>query len=84
LRDKHWIAALFSVFMVGLGQVIKGEGKKGLILILVFYFVLPALVFLSLAINDYLFLIVLSLVILSEIGLWLYNIGDAFLHAALV
>lgn len=84
MRDKHWIAALFSVFMVGLGQIIKGEGKKGLILILAFYFALPALVFLSLAINDYLFLIVLSLVILSEIGLWLYNIGDALLHGTLV
>jgi len=79
MNGKHWLEAIFSVFIVGLGQIIKGEGKKGLILILLFYFTLPAAVYLSLLINPYLFLINLGLALIFGIVLWIYNVWDALL-----
>jgi len=75
----HFISAICSVLIVGLGQIIKGQNKKGILLLLVFYFVLPSLVYISLIINGYLFLYVFSFAIISAIILWIYNIGDALL-----
>lgn len=77
--DKHWLEAAASFFVVGLGQIIKGEGQKGLILLLLFYFVLPGLAYAALAVNGYLFLIVLIGVTLSGLFLWLYSLLDALL-----
>lgn len=81
MKEKHWTEALASFLVVGLGQILKGEGKKGLKLILIFYFVLPALVYLSLLINAYLFLIILGLALIFGIILWGYNVYDACLPA---
>jgi len=69
--------------VVGLGQIIKGEGKKGLLLLLFFYFVLPILVYLSLLINAYLFFFVFSFSLLCGIITWVYNIWDALIHEAI-
>lgn len=76
-KVNHWGEALASFLVVGLGQIIKGEGEKGLRLILAFYFVLPSLVYLSLMINAYLFLMVLGFSLIAGIILWLYNWVDA-------
>jgi hypothetical protein len=76
---KHWWEAAASFVVVGLGQIIKGEGEKGLILLLTFYFVLPGLSYAALAINGYLFLIVLIGVTLFGLFLWLYSLLDALL-----
>ena len=77
MKKRYWVEAVFSFFIVGFGQILKGESKKGLKLLLAFYFVLPALIYAALLINAQLFLIILSLVLLTGICLWLYNIWDA-------
>jgi hypothetical protein len=73
-------AAIFSVFVVGLGQIIKGEGEKGIALLLIIYFILPAAVYLSLLIDSYLFIYVLGFSIIFGIMLWIYNVADALLR----
>jgi hypothetical protein len=75
------IAAVLSIFVAGLGQIIKGEGKKGVAVLLIIYFVLPALVYLSLLLKSSLFLFVLGFAIIFGIILWTYNIMDALLTA---
>ena len=77
---KYKLEALASFFIVGLGQIIKGESKKGLLLILVFYLALPALIYFSLLISAYLFLLVLGVALISGIILWVYNVWDALTH----
>jgi hypothetical protein len=84
MKKRHRMEALASVFVVGLGQILKGEGKKGLKLILAFYFFLPAAVYVSLILNAYLFLIALGLALIIGILLWIYNIRDAYIHETLV
>lgn len=84
MHKKHWGAALASFFIIGLGQIIKGEGEKGLKMLLTFYFAFPLLVYLSLLINAYLFLLALSLVLISATVLWLYNLWDAFAHETIL
>ncbi len=77
---KHWLEALGSFFIVGLGQIVKGEGQKGLLLILAFYFALPGLVFATLALNGWLFLFSFALAIILAIIIWAYNVLDALLR----
>jgi hypothetical protein len=77
----HYLEALSSLLVVGLGQIIKGEGKKGVILLLVFYFLLPAAVYLSLLVSGQIFLYVLGLALLCAIILWVYSIGEALLKS---
>jgi len=84
MKSKHWLDAVASFFIVGLGQILKGEGKKGLKLLLTFYFVLPVLIYVSLLINAYLFLLVFGLSVISAIILWVYSIWDALKHEAIV
>lgn len=84
MKRKHWVAALISFFIVGLGQIVKGEGKKGLLLLLTFYFFLPALIYFTLMINAYLFLFTLGLSIIFGIILWGYNIWDALTHETIL
>lgn len=66
-----------SFFVVGLGQIIKGEGEKGLKLMLAFYFVLPTAIYLTLMFNAYLFLSTLGIILFSGIILWGFNVWDA-------
>lgn len=76
----HYVEAILSFFVVGLGQIIKGEGNKGLLLILTFYFTLPAIVLFSLLLVGNIFPYVLGFVIIIAIMLWLYNVADAWLR----
>jgi hypothetical protein len=75
----HLFRAMCSALVVGLGQIIKGENEKGVVLLLTFYFVLPTAVYLSLIINPYLFLSVLGFSTIFGIMLWVYSIGEALL-----
>lgn len=84
MKKRYRMEALASIFVVGLGQILKGEGEKGLKLILVFYFFLPAAVYVSLLLNAYLFLIVLGLALTAGIILWAYNIRDAYIHETVI
>jgi hypothetical protein len=67
-----------SFLIVGLGQIVKGEGAKGLRLLLAFYFILPALIYLSLMFNAYFFLTTLGFCLVGGIALWTYNLLDAY------
>jgi asparagine N-glycosylation enzyme membrane subunit Stt3 len=84
MKSKHWPEAVASFFVVGLGQIVKGEGDKGLKMMLVFYLAMPASLYATLLINGYLFLLTMALVIISGIILWAYNVWDAFKHEPLV
>lgn len=84
MRKRHWGAALASLMIVGLGQIIKGEGEKGLKMLLTFYLAFPALAYVSLLINAYLFLLVLGLLLISAAVVWIYNIWDALTHETIL
>jgi len=77
MKKYRFFEAFCSLLVVGLGQVIKGEGKKGLIMLLNFYLTLPALLYTSLVINETIFMLALPAVVVLSLCLWLYNIFDA-------
>ena len=77
-RQAKLFPALLSFFIVGLGQTIKGETEKGVKFMLLFYFALPAVVYLALFISGALFLIVSGIGIIFAVIFWIYNIIDAF------
>ena len=79
MEDKHIPEAIASLLVVGLGQILKNEGRKGLLILLTFYFIFPALVYTSLIIHPLLFLVVLAFVGISAILLWGYAVVDALL-----
>jgi len=76
---KHWPEAFASLLVVGLGQIVKKEGDKGLKMMLSFYLGIPTALYTSLLINGYLFLLVLALCLFFGIIMWIYNVGDALL-----
>ncbi|MDD4178732.1 MAG: hypothetical protein PHH14_01610 [Candidatus Margulisbacteria bacterium] len=82
MKNRHIWEGLASFLVVGLGQIIKGDGKKGLVMILLFYLAVPSLIYLSLLLYAYLFLAMLGILIAAEIVLWGYNVWDAFTHEA--
>jgi len=65
-------------------STVKHPKYKGLKLLLVFYFALPSIVYVSLLINGYLFLIVLGIVLVFGIIVWAYNVWDAWNHEPIV
>ena len=77
----HIFSAFLSAAIVGLGQIVKGETNKGVVLLLTFYFFFPSVVYLSLLINAQSFLYVLGFTLIFGIILWFYNIGDALLKS---
>jgi hypothetical protein len=76
LREKL-LLSLVSFFVVGLGQILKGEGEKGLKFILLFYFAIPGILYFSLAISGGIFLVLFGFGIIFTVLFWLYNIFDA-------
>lgn len=75
----HYFEALASLLVVGSGQIIQGETNKGILILLTFYFILPALVYGTLLINGEIFTLVFGICVISAIILWLYSIGEALL-----
>jgi hypothetical protein len=84
MPGKHWPEALASLFVVGLGQIVKGEGDKGLKMMLIFYLAMPASLYAALLVSGYLFLLALALVMICGTMLWAYNVWDAYKHEPLV
>lgn len=74
---KYWLEAAASFLVVGLGQIIKGDGNKGLILLLLFYFALPGLVLTALLFSGPFFLVSLSLAFALAFLIWLFSVFDA-------
>jgi hypothetical protein len=75
----HYLEALSSVVVVGLGQIIKRESKKGILLLLTFYFGIPAFVYSSLLFGEYFPLYALGFAVIFGIILWGYSVLDALL-----
>jgi len=73
----HPFAGLCSVLITGLGQIVKSESDQGVMLLLLFYFVLPAVVYTYLMFAGIFFPYILGFSIIFGIILWLYNIWDA-------
>jgi len=71
------IFGIASALLVGAGQILKGESEKGLKFMLTFYFGLPILLYVNLAFNGGMFLIVFGISAIFAIIFWLYNIWDA-------
>ncbi|OGC11251.1 hypothetical protein A3K48_01845 [candidate division WOR-1 bacterium RIFOXYA12_FULL_52_29] len=80
MNKARLIAAIASFLVVGLGQIIRGEKRKGLKLMLAVYFVLPSAVYLALLISGVLTLIVLGLGSIAAIIIWAYSVIDAFTY----
>lgn len=80
MKKDRLLAALASFFVVGLGQVLRGEGRKGLKMMLAFYFVFPISIYAALIFSGLLALIALGLVSIAGILLWVYGIIDAFTY----
>jgi len=75
----HFIEGVCSALIVGLGQVIRGRTRKGILLLLAFYFALPAILYVSLLFSGYIPLYALGFVTFSGIILWIYGAADALL-----
>ena len=73
----HPFAGLCSALITGSGQIVKGESDQGVMLLLLFYFGLPAVVYTSLMFTGIFFPYILGFSIIFAIMLWLYNIWDA-------
>jgi hypothetical protein len=78
MKLERYFFTLMSFLVVGLGQILKGEGEKGLKFILVFYFTLPLLLYLSLSLSGGLFLMVFGVATIFAVIFWIYNIIDAY------
>ena len=72
------IPAIFSFFIVGLGQIIKGQSEKGLKFMLLIYFIIPMLLYLFFMIKAELFLLMLGFFTIFYLIFWVYNIMDAY------
>ncbi|HTY13170.1 MAG TPA: hypothetical protein VMD02_03165, partial [Candidatus Omnitrophota bacterium] len=73
----YWLPAAFSFFIVGLGQLVKGDSEKGIKFLLMFYFALPAVIYFSLMVSGAIFLAVFGISTIFAVIFWAYNIFDA-------
>ncbi len=78
VRKKYPVPAIASALVAGLGQLIKGESKKGLKLMLWFYMGLPIIIFGALLLNAYLFLAVFAFMVVLYPVIWALNVLDAY------
>ena len=78
----YYLYAFLSALIVGLGQMVKGNGEKGLKFLLLFYFPLPVLIYISLLISGAVFLVVFGIGTIFAVIFWLYNVIDAFKEPA--
>lgn len=77
-RKKYRVPALMSLLVAGLGQVVKGDAKKGLKIMLWFYLGFPILIYGALLFNVYVFLLVFAGFVIIYPAFWILNIMDAY------
>jgi hypothetical protein len=77
-RKKYIIPATLSALVAGFGQILKGEGRKGLKIMVWFYMGLPIIIFGTLLLNVYLFLAIFSVLVIIYPIFWAMNIFDAY------
>jgi len=77
-RKKYYIPAAASAVVAGLGQVIKGDAGKGLKIMLWLYLGFPMMIYGSLLLNAYFFLVVFAVFVVLYPLIWALNIFDAY------
>jgi len=77
-RKKYLVPALLSVLVAGLGQVVKGDAKKGLRTILWMYMGFPIIIIGSSLLNAYIFLAIFATFVVIYPIIWALNIMDAY------
>jgi hypothetical protein len=77
-RKKYLVPAILSAFVAGLGQLTKGEPKKGLKIMMWFYMGLPVILYGTLLLNSYVFLIIFAAFVIIYPLFWVLNIMDAY------
>lgn len=75
---KWWIAILLSLLEPGLGQIYNGQARKGVIILLLPFLLLPGLL---LCLNNSNVLIYLGVYVLLAVAYYIIVIGDAILNA---
>jgi hypothetical protein len=77
-RTKYPFPALMSALVAGLGQVTKGDARKGLKMMIWFYLGFPIIIYAALLFNAYLFLLVFAAFVVIYPVFWVTNIMDAY------
>lgn len=78
VRKKYLAPAIFSAAVAGLGQIMKGDNKKGLKIMLWFYMGFPVMIVGSFLLNPYIFLMVFAGAVVLYPLFWIMNIIDAY------
>ncbi len=78
MKKRYRFEALLSFFIVGLGQVVKGDSNKGLKWLLWFYFGIPAILYATFLANIYFFIFIAAIMVIAYPLYWAYNIYDAW------
>jgi|GEM_PF-680304 len=76
-RKIYLLPALCSFFVIGLGQVVKGDSKRALRWILFFYIFYPGLTYVALLIHGNAFAVMLAMAVIVYPLFWIYNVIDA-------
>ena len=77
-KHKYVTPAIFSFFMIGLGQIVKGDSDRGLKWVLFFYLFYPLLIYVTLMINARIFVATMAVGVIVYPVFWLYNVYDAY------
>ena len=77
-RKKYLVPAILSAVVAGLGQTVKGDNKKGLKIMLWFFMGFPIIIYGSLLLNAYLFLVIFAAFVILYPVVWIFNIIDAY------
>jgi len=67
-----------SALVAGLGQIMKGDAKKGLKIMVWFYLGFPILIYGALLLNAYVFLLIFAAFVVIYPVVWVMNIIDAY------
>lgn len=76
----NYLAALSSVFIAGLGQILLGQTNNGIRVMLGFYFLLPGIIYLSLLVPSPIIIFIVSSSIFLAAILWVYSIIGALFY----
>ena len=77
-KERYLWPAIASILVAGSGQILKGEGKRGLKIMIWFYMGLPIIIFGMFMLNPYLFLMAFAAMVVIYPAFWIYNIMDAY------
>ena len=72
------VRAISSLVIIGLGQILKGNSRRGLFLMILGYGVIPWIFFFSLSISDTLTRLFVFFLLPTYLGLTLYSMVDAW------